>query len=64
MSVFLLIIVDREQFNLTTPIANIIYMIEWMPRVCIETQNQTNTEFIGTRRKRIAVSVCINKCIW
>ncbi|CAH8499538.1 unnamed protein product [Schistosoma mattheei] len=44
----------REQFNLTTPIANIIYMIEWMPRVCIETQNQTNTEFIGTRRKRIA----------
>ncbi|CAH8520139.1 Kallmann syndrome 1 sequence [Schistosoma haematobium] len=46
--------INRKQFNLTTPIANVIYMIEWMPRVCIETQNQTNTEFIGTRRKRIA----------
>ncbi|CAH8479101.1 unnamed protein product [Schistosoma turkestanicum] len=45
---------NKEQFNITTPITNIMYTVEWMPRVCIETQNQTNTEFIGIRRKRIA----------
>ncbi|CAH8521600.1 unnamed protein product [Heterobilharzia americana] len=45
--------INKEQFNLTGSVTNIIYTVEWTPRVCIETQNQTSSEFIGTQRKRI-----------
>ncbi|TNN17957.1 Anosmin-1 [Schistosoma japonicum] len=46
--------INREQFGLTNPQTDIIYTIEWIPKVCIETQNQTNTGFIGIQRKRLA----------
>nr|CAH8841990.1 unnamed protein product [Trichobilharzia regenti] len=46
--------INKEQFNVTIPITDLIYSVEWTPKVCIETQNQTSTEFLGTQRKGVS----------